>query len=120
HERLAGVLQAGRVVDEQAGRLDVHRTARVLELDALKIGDRPAKLLPLVQIAESVLESALSDAEHLRADADAAFVQGLDGDLVAPPRLPQHLVGADDAVVEDELAGAGGTDAELVLFLADA
>ena len=58
-------------------------------------------------------------AEHLRADADAAFVQGLDGDFVALAGFAEHVVRGHAAVVEDQLAGAGGADSELVLLVAD-
>ena len=55
----------------------------------------------------------------LRGDADAAFVEGFDGDLVAFADLAEDIGGGDAAVVEEKLAGGGGADAELVFLLAD-
>ena len=57
-------------------------------------------------------------AEHLRADADSTLVQGLDGDLVALAHRAEHVGVRDDTALEDQLGGAGGADAELVLLLA--
>ena len=66
-----------------------------------------------------MIERALGEAEHLRADADAAFVQRFDRDFVALADLAEDLRLRHDAVLEDQLAGAAGADAELVFFLAD-
>ena len=66
-----------------------------------------------------MIERALGQAEHLRADADAAFVQRLDRDLVALADFAEHLRLRHDAVFEDQFAGAAGADAELVFLLAD-
>ena len=62
---------------------------------------------------------ALGQAEHLRADTDAAFVQRFDGDLVALAGLAENSLARQLAVVEEELAGGGGADAELVFLAAD-
>jgi hypothetical protein len=72
-----------------------------------------------VHVAHGVVEGALGRADHLRADADAALVEGLDGDLVALAHLAEHVLLGDLAVLEDQLAGARRADAELVLLLAD-
>ena len=66
-----------------------------------------------------MVERALRQAEHLRADADAALVERLDRDLVALADLAEHVGRGHDAVVEEQLAGAAGADAELVFLLAD-
>ena len=79
----SGVLQARGVVDHEPRRLELGGDLRVLELHALELGDRLAELLALGHVAEGVVERALGQADHLRADADAALVQGLDRDLVA-------------------------------------
>ena len=62
---------------------------------------------------------ALRDADHLRADADASLVQRLDRDLVALSDRPEHVLGGNYDVVEDELRRARGADAELVFLLPD-
>ena len=66
-----------------------------------------------------MIERALREADHLRADADAAFVQRLDRDLVALADLAEHVRARHAAVFEDQLAGAARADAELVFLLAD-
>ena len=72
----------------------------------------------LLRVFDRVIERALRETEHLRADADAPFVQRLDRDLVALADVAEH-VGARHAVLEDQLARAAGADAELVFLLAD-
>jgi hypothetical protein len=47
------------------------------------------------------------------------FVERLDRDLVALADLAEDLRLRHDAVLEDQLAGAAGADAELVFLLAD-
>ena len=66
-----------------------------------------------------VIERALREADHLRADADAPFVERFDGDLVAAPDLAQHVRPRHAAVFQQQLARAAGADAELVFLLAD-
>ena len=66
-----------------------------------------------------MVQRALREADHLRADADAAFVERLDGDLVALADLAEHVRSRHAAVLEDQLARAARTDAELVFLLAD-
>ena len=65
------------------------------------------------------VQAPVARPRQLRGDADAAFVEGFDGDLVAFADLAEDVGGGDAAVVEEELAGGGGADAELVFFLAD-
>jgi hypothetical protein len=49
----------------------------------------------------------------------AVWPQGFDGDLVAFADFSEDVGGGHPAVVEEELAGGGGADAELVFLLAD-
>ena len=69
--------------------------------------------------AIGVVERAAGEPDHLRADADASFVQRLDRDLVALADLAEDVRRGHAAVLEDELARAARADAELVLLLAD-
>ncbi len=57
--------------------------------------------------------------QHLGAYTDTALVEGLNGDLVALSRLAEDIGDGNETVLEDELAGGGCTDSELVLFLAE-
>jgi hypothetical protein len=118
-KRLARISQARGVVDHQPRRLDVDGHARQLELDALEVGNRLAELLALLGVFDGVIERALRQADHLRANPDAPLVQGFDGDLVALAGLAEDAVLRHQTVFEQQLAGAAGADAEFVLFLAD-
>jgi hypothetical protein len=88
-------------------------------LHGLELGDGLAELAALLAVLGGVGPGAGGEAEELRGDADAAFVEGFDGDLVAFADLAKDVGGGDAAVVEEEFAGGGGADAELVFFLAD-
>src|SRR4051812_19054019 len=87
-------------------------------LHSLKLRDRFAELPSLLRVADRVIQSALRETDHLGADADPAFVQRLDGDLVSLADLAEHVRGGYAAVFEDELARAARTNPELVLLLA--
>src|SRR4029077_11845504 len=78
-----------------------------------------ADLLRLVSCSTGVSASTVSQADHLSANGDAAFIQGLDRDLVSLAYLAQHIRLGDSAVVEDQLASGRGAEAELVFLLAD-
>ena len=66
-----------------------------------------------------MVERALGEADHLGADRDAAFVQRLDGNPVALSDVAEHVRGWHHALVEEQLAGAAGADAELVFLFSD-
>ena len=65
--------------------------ARELELHALEVGDRRSELAALLRVFDRVIERALCETEHLTADADAPFVQRLDGDLVALADVAENV-----------------------------
>ena len=88
-------------------------------LHRLEFGDRLAELPPLFRVCDRVIERALREADHLRADADPALVERLDRDLVALADLAEHVGARHAAFLEQQLAGAPGADAELVFLLAD-
>src|SRR5262249_41591817 len=94
-----------------AGQLMLHR---------LELADRLAELFALARVLDRVVERALRESEHLRADADAPFVQCLDRDLVALADFAEDVAARDAALLEDQLARAAGANPELVLLLADA
>src|SRR5258706_14264126 len=77
-ERRTGVPQARCVIDQQASRLNFSGHFGELELHALELRDVLAELLAFPGVSEGVVERALSEPCHLRADAYAAFVQRLD------------------------------------------
>ena len=64
-------------------------------------------------------ERTFGQPEHLRRNANAAFVQRLDRDLVALAHLAQNAVSSNGHVIQNDFAGRRGANAELVFFLAD-
>ena len=98
---LAGVLDAGGVVDHEARRLDIGGHLGEGELHGLEFGDGFAELTAGLCIFGCVAPCALGEAEHLRANADTAFVQGFDGDLVALAGLAENSLAGQLAVVEE-------------------
>ncbi len=88
-------------------------------MDGLELCDGFTELAALLGVFGGVAPGSGGEAEELGGDADAAFVEGLDGDLVAFADFAEDVGGGNAAVVEEELAGGGGADAELVFFLAD-
>ena len=119
--RLFGGHVAGRPQHDTALRQPgvVRGGASELELYALELGDRFPELFPLLRVLHGVFERAGGQAEHMRTDADAPLVQRLDGDLVALAGLAEDAVSRGGAVLEDQLACATGSNAQLVFLLAD-
>ncbi|KAF1730330.1 hypothetical protein CRV24_009791 [Beauveria bassiana] len=115
---LAGLLLAGRVVDEGAGGGDFGVGLGDLVLHALELADQRAKLLAVVpDVADGVFKGAEGEAGHLRGDADAALVEDANGVLVAVAGLAEQVLLGDDDVVKVEDAGGAGADAKLLFLL---
>ena len=76
-EWIAGIAQAGGIVDQQTCRFHLHGDLRDLELHSLKLGDRFAKFLSLLCISNGSLVGALGDADGQCSDRDAAAVEDL-------------------------------------------
>src|SRR5208337_4575971 len=119
YEVHAGVFHAGAVVEQHARGFDLGGHLRDLKLNALELGDGLAKLLALLRILHREFPRTTRQADHLRTDADAAFVQRFYGDLVALTNFAEHIVLRHPAIFQNQFAGAGGADAELVFLLAD-
>ena len=118
-ERLAGLLEPRGVVDKQARALDLHGDVRNLMLHGLKVEDALAELAALARVGDGSLKAALGEADHLGADADAALVEYGDGVLVAVADRAEHLALVHAAIVEVEGARGAGSQAHLILALAD-
>ena len=71
---LASVLQACGVVHQQPRCLKLRGHLGKLELYALELGNRLAELPALLGIRDSSLQGPLSQAHHLRTDANTPFV----------------------------------------------
>ncbi len=116
----AGVAQTGGVVDHETRGFYLGSDFGDFELHALKISNTLAELLAFAGVLEGVFQRAFRQAEHLRGDADAAFVQSFDGDFIAFADFAHDLTFADGDIFEDQFAGGGSADAEFVFFLTDA
>src|SRR2546422_9669731 len=81
--------------------------------------DRMPELLALLHVLAGRVERPARDADHLRPDADAAGVERFDRHLVALADLAHHARSRQLHAVEDQLAGGGSSNPELVLPLAD-
>ncbi len=101
-KRFAGVFQARGVVDQQPRGFDLDGHFGELELHGLETVDRLAELLAFGGVFQRGFIRALRDAEHLRADADAAFVQGFDRNLVAFADFAENVFFRHLAVVENQ------------------
>ena len=64
-----------------------------------------------------MFERAARHAHHLRANADAPFIERLDRHLVALAHFAQHVGLGNAAIFQNQFARGRGADAELVLFL---
>ena len=110
-ERHAGIPQARGVIDQQARRLQFRGHDGQVPLHHLELRDGLAELLALPGVSGGMFQRAARQADHLRADADAALVERLDGDLVALAHLAHHVFPRHAAVVQDQLAGRGRANA---------
>src|SRR5581483_7203608 len=99
-----------RLVDEEPRGGELGRHLGDLELDRLELGDLLPELLALLYVIDGGVECSLRDADHLRADADAALVERLDRDLVALADLAEDVRLRERAVLEEELELRGGAD----------
>src|ERR687888_1594955 len=90
-----------------------HRGDHVL--DELVLPDRLAERLPLARVLDRALEAGADDAACSRSDREAALVEPVHRDLEALSLLADQVLGRELDVLEEELAGRAGPDAELVL-----
>jgi uncharacterized protein (DUF2237 family) len=116
-ERATLLLQACGVVHKQARGLDLRGGVGHLELHALEAGHRLAELRAVVRVAHALLVRALRNADHLRANAHAALVENLNGNLVALALLANQVGRGHLDVVKVDRARRRGLDAELLLLL---
>ena len=87
------------------------------KLHRQEFSDRPTELPAFLYIGGGGLERSGGDTDHLGSDANPAFVQRLNGNLVTLTHRPEHIVRWNQALLKDQLSGTGCPDAELVLLL---
>ena len=86
-------------------------------LDELEAGDRDAELAALLGVLDRRLDAALADPDAAGGDAVAAVVERAHRDLEAVADLAEQRVVADLDLVERDLGGVGGAQAELAVDL---
>src|ERR1051325_9031513 len=119
-ERLARVLEPRGAVDEEAGRVDARGHVGELPLDGLVRADGPSELLALLRVRDHHHEGGARDAHVLRADADAAGVERLHGELEAVALRADAGRLGDPRVLQVERARDAAAQAHLVLLRAQA
>ena len=113
---LARVLALRRLEHEEPSRLDLGRHLRELQLDRLVLRDRLAERLPLLRVADRLLEGACRDPDCARCDVDAAELDPTHevAEAFADSRLAaDHGVAGHAEAVEGELDGLDALVAEL-------
>src|SRR3954465_11711308 len=123
---LRQLLPVGALVDQLAALVEQPASCLALGLhvgqhpgDQLVLDDRLAHRLAALRVLERVVGRALSEAEALRADAGPRAVEDPHRDPEALALLAEQVVGADAAVVEEDLAGRRALDPHLRLDPAD-
>ena len=90
-----------------------------LKLNGLKLCDRCVKLFPFLCILNRSLISALCDTKSLCCDTDSSAIQGGHGDFKALSLFAQKIFLWNLHVIEQELCGCRGTNAHLVIMVAE-
>jgi hypothetical protein len=90
-KRLSRFFHARGVVDHEPRGFDVDGHFRELELDRLEFRDRFTKLLALFAISEGGFKRSLGEPDHLRTDADSAFIKRFDRDFVSLPNFANDI-----------------------------
>src|SRR5262245_34225586 len=88
-------------------------------LHRLELGDWFPELLAFARVLDRVVQRALREPDHLRADGYPSFVQRLDGRAIALANFAEDICARHLAVLEQQLARAACPDPELVFLLAD-
>src|SRR5713101_486091 len=113
----AAVDEAGDMPEPRLAHRQIGRHVRQEELDALEFNDAPARLAPLVDVADGVLEGGAGDAEGVRGNARPRLVERRQQQLQPIARTPEQIVAPDAAFLKGERRGRGGAMPQLI-FLA--
>ena len=115
-ERQASIAQGGGVHGGDAGGMDAGGNVSQLELDGLMVRQRAAEGLTELGVADGLFQRSLADAHALGRDRDTARVEYVHGIAEAHAFLADDVLRRDFGVLENDLAGAGGADAHLVVL----
>src|SRR5439155_998814 len=84
------LLEPGSAVDEEPGRVDLHRHVRELVLDCLELADRPPERVPFLRVLARDVVRRLRDPDRLRGDTDPAAVERRHRHVETLPLLVQQ------------------------------
>src|SRR5579885_2388411 len=93
-----------RLIDQQAGGLNLHRHICQHKLDGLKGADRLAELLAFAGIVAGRLKSSLRYADRNGSDIDPPAIERGERDLQALALFPNEVSRRDRALFKDEFA----------------
>ena len=111
------VLHPRGLEDEELRRLVAEDHLGEHVLDELVLPDRLTERLALACVLDRPLEARPDDAARSCSDGEAALVEAVHRDLEPLALLADQVLGGHLDVLEEELAGRAGPDAELVLRL---
>ena len=111
------VLQVAGAPDQQPGRVGVDDHLGDQLLHELEARDRAVELPALLRVLDRLVHAALGDPDAAGRDAVAAAVERRHRDLEAVADLAEHLVVGHLDLVERQLGGVGGAQAELAVDL---
>src|SRR6267378_39458 len=99
------VVQQGRPLDHQRGRLGRHVGTRDRELHALVLADWAAEYVPVVRIGGRFSDEPARIAHTLRPDQDALGVHAVEDIAKALAFLADEVLGGDLEVLEEDFGG---------------
>src|SRR6202044_1878887 len=102
---------------EQPRGIQLSRHVSKFPLNPLKLRDRLAELMALLDIAASSVKGPAPNPQRKRGDGDAAAVQNTHGVDKTLPLLAQQIFARNLAVLKNKLRRVAGAQAKLVLFL---
>ena len=115
---IARALQNGRLIGQQTACLAAQLHVRQSELRILEFADGLAELNATLGVVDSLLQSALGNAQRLGSDANAPAVQSRHGNGETLALCAQQILPGDNAVLEYDLSGGTAVEAQLLLVFA--
>ena len=109
------LLQPRRPVDQEAGRVDLHRHVGELLLDRLEVRDAMAERTPLQRVFPRDVVGGLGDPERLRRNADAAAVQRGHRHPEAAVLFVEQTIAAHTCAFDDDVVRHRGVQSQLLL-----
>jgi hypothetical protein len=106
------------IVDQQTGRFNARLHVRQLKGNPLKLADLLSKCLALPGVGQAGLIGGFGNTQGLRGNANPSCIEDGHGDFEAFPFFAKPVFDRNPVILENDLAGGRGTDAQLGLLLA--